>query len=153
MSNPNGLIEVLNAAPGDRTAVLLPEAGIRITYKDLRDQVMAMADTLAALGIRRGDRVATVLPERTAGNRQFSCSVDRRNGCPSILGIAKMSSASTWKILGAKILLCPPDGAEEARRAAQGKVPIYSLQMDDNGFVRIEDVVGNQKQRRGPFAG
>ncbi len=137
MSNPNGLIEILNAAPAERTAVILPEAGIRVTYQQLRDQVMKMADDLAGLGIRRGDRVATVLP----------------NGLPSIVTFLAASVAGTAAPLNpgyrpdevsfyledtaAKILLLPPDGAAEARQAAEGKVPTYSVQMDEKGFVRI----------------
>ena len=62
MLNPNTLLELLQTAPGGRTAVILPEAGLRVTYQSLRDQVNGMADTLAALGVQRGDRVATVLP-------------------------------------------------------------------------------------------
>lgn len=139
MSNPNGLIEILNAAPAERTAVILPEAGIRVTYQQLRDQVMKMADDLAGLGIRRGDRVATVLP----------------NGLPSIVTFLAASVAGTAAPLNpgyrpdevsfyledtaAKILLLPPDGAAEARQAAEGKVPTYSVQMDEKGFVRILD--------------
>ena len=62
MSNPNTLLELIQIAPGGRTAVILPEAGIRVTYDSLREQVTAMADALASVGVGRGDRVATVLP-------------------------------------------------------------------------------------------
>src|SRR5277367_670720 len=62
MSKPNTLFELLHAAPGERTAVILPETGIRITYKGLREQVMALAEALSLAGIGRDDRVATVLP-------------------------------------------------------------------------------------------
>src|SRR5258708_6342370 len=36
MSNPSNLLELLQATPGDRTAVILPEAGIRVSYDKLR---------------------------------------------------------------------------------------------------------------------
>ena len=79
MSNPNNLADLLQTAPANQTAVILPEAGIQITYGQLRDQVMAMADALHALGIGPGDRVATVLP----------------NGLPAIVSFLAASIAGT----------------------------------------------------------
>ena len=79
MPNPNNLLELLQAAPSAETAVILPDAGIRITYQQLRDQVTAMADALASLGIQRGDRVATSLP----------------NGLPQVTSFLAASIAGT----------------------------------------------------------
>src|SRR5579862_6634255 len=78
-SEPQTLPELLHAAPADCTAVILPEAGLRITYRSLRDQVMTMAETLAGLGIRRSDRVAIVLP----------------NGLPAVVTFLAASLAGT----------------------------------------------------------
>ena len=151
MSNPNHLAALLqHAAPGNHTAVILPEAGIRITYDSLREQVMTMADALAALGIGRQDRVATVLP----------------NGLPAIVSFLAGSIAGTAAPLNpgyrldefnfyledtsARLLLCPPDGAPEARRAAEGKIPVHSIQMDETGFVRIVDALSHGHSAEGP---
>ncbi|HYL39609.1 MAG TPA: acyl--CoA ligase [Bryobacteraceae bacterium] len=139
MSTPTNLAEVLYAAPGGHPAIILPEAGIEVSYAQLREQVMTMAGALAALGICPGDRVATVLA----------------NGLPAIVSFLAASIAGTAAPLNpayrhdefaffledtsAKILLCPPDGAPEARKAAQGKVPVHSLEMDSSGFARILD--------------
>ncbi|HEX4277839.1 MAG TPA: acyl--CoA ligase [Bryobacteraceae bacterium] len=138
MSNPNTLLELIQVAPADHTAILIPESGIRVTYKALVDQVVEMADALASIGIQRGDRVATVLP----------------NGLPTIVSFIAASVAGTAAPLnpgyredefnfyledtGAKVLLCPPDGAADARKAAETRgIPVYSLEMDDTGYVRI----------------
>src|SRR5205823_2119342 len=118
MSNPNTLLELIQAAPAESTAILLPETGIRVSYKQLRDQVTEMADTLASLGVEKGDRVATYLP----------------NGLPTIVSFLAASIAGTAAPLnpgyredevnfyledtGAKALLCPPDGAESEHNAA-----------------------------------
>ena len=142
MSNPHTLAELLHAAPGDRTAVILPELGIRLTYDELREQVMTMAGALAAAGIRREDRVATVLP----------------NGLPAIVSFLAASIAGTAAPLNpgyrydeftffledtsARVLLCPPDGASEARRAAGGRVPVLSIDMDQAGRVSLVDAPG-----------
>jgi len=145
MSNPNTLLELIQVAPAERAAIILPEPGIRVSYKHLRDQVTEMADALAALGIRRGDRVATYLP----------------NGLPTIVSFLAASIAGTAAPLnpgyredevnfyledtGAKVLLCPPEGAEGARNAAAARgVPVYSLDMDSSGFVRIVGAPGGK---------
>ena len=39
----------------------------------------------------------------------------------------------------AKILLCPPVGVEFARSAAADcKIPVYSVEMDDKGQIRLQ---------------
>jgi acyl-CoA synthetase (AMP-forming)/AMP-acid ligase II len=150
MSVPSDLLEILHAATPGRTAVILPETGIHVTYQHLRDQVLQMADDLARLGIERGDRVATVLP----------------NGLPAIVTFLAASIAGTAAPLNpgyrpdefgfyladtaAKILLVPPDGVPEARQAAQGKVPMYTVQMDESGFVRLLDVPASSKKAARP---
>src|SRR6266852_4328248 len=139
MNSPGTLLDLLQAAPGDRTAIIVPERTIRVTYESLRQQVMTIADALAAAGIRRGDRVAIALP----------------NGLPAIVSLLAASVAGTAAPLNpgyrheefcffledtaARLLLCPPNGAEEARRAAEGRIPVFSVEMDDRGMVRVVD--------------
>src|SRR2546421_4671245 len=76
---PQTLLDVLEAAPGARTAIIVPEAGIQVSYDSLRAQVTAMADALAAAGIQRGDRVAMAMP----------------NGLPAIVSFLAASVAGT----------------------------------------------------------
>ncbi len=134
----NDLPSLLQVAPASSTAVIIPETGTSVSYESLRRQVMSMAESLAALGIRRGDRVANVLP----------------NGLPTIMAFLAGSIAGTAAPLNpayrfdefcfyledtnAKVLLAPPDGAEEARRAAQKlNIPVYAVDMDEKGNVSI----------------
>ena len=135
MPNVTNIVELLNVAPAENTAMILPETGIRITYKGLREQVMTMADALAAAGIGRGDRVATVLP----------------NGLPAIVTFLAATIAGTAAPLNpvyrqdefifyledtaAKLLLCPPDGADDARAGRQR--PQSSRLLGGNGRKRI----------------
>ena len=44
MSISDTLLQIIQIAPAETTAIVLPEAGIRVTYQKLRDQVTAMAD-------------------------------------------------------------------------------------------------------------
>lgn len=134
---PTTLLDLLSSIPGDRTAIILPEQDIHITYKGLRDQVEAVAAVLAAFGVNRGDRVGMALP----------------NGLPTIVCFLAASMAGTAAPLNpaykedefrfyledtaARLLLLPPTGAEEARRAAGDRVPVVSVDMDADGTVRL----------------
>ncbi|MGO9649443.1 MAG: acyl--CoA ligase [Terriglobales bacterium] len=133
------LLDVLHFADS-HTAVIAPEHGISVTYDSLRQQVLAMADALASAGIRRGDRVAMVLP----------------NGLPAIVSFLAASIAGTAAPLNpaypyeeflfflgdtdARVLLCPPVGAEFARNAAlDRKIPVLPVEMSPQGNVRLVD--------------
>src|SRR5271170_618059 len=134
------LLDVLQFADS-HTAIVVPELGIRVTYDSLRQQVIAMANALASAGIRRGDAVAIALP----------------NGLPAIVSFLAASIAGTAAPLNpaypyeefaffladtnARILLCPPVGAEFARSAAADrKIPVFSVEMSDRGNVHLADV-------------
>jgi acyl-CoA synthetase (AMP-forming)/AMP-acid ligase II len=133
------LLDVLHFADS-HTAVIVPELEVRISYDSLRQQVLEMADALAAAGIQRGDRVAMVLP----------------NGLPALVSFLAASIAGTaaplnpaypyeeflffLKDTNARVLLCPPAGAEFARSAAADlKIPIFPVHMSDQGMVHLKD--------------
>jgi acyl-CoA synthetase (AMP-forming)/AMP-acid ligase II len=136
--SPLTLPEFLERVPADKVAVILPEQNIRVTYGGLRQQVRAVAEQLAAAGVGRGDRVATSLT----------------NGLPVIVSFLAAGVAGTAAPLNpsykeeefrfyledtaAKVMLLPPDGADEARRAAAAlNVPILTIDMDAAGTVSL----------------
>jgi acyl-CoA synthetase (AMP-forming)/AMP-acid ligase II len=133
------LLDVLHFADS-HTAIIVPELGVHVTYDSLRQQVLAMANALASAGIRRGDAVAIALP----------------NGLPGIVSFLAASIAGTAAPLNpaypyeefhfflgdtnARVLLCPPAGAEFARSAAADrKIPVFSVEMGANGNVTLID--------------
>jgi acyl-CoA synthetase (AMP-forming)/AMP-acid ligase II len=136
------LAALLEHAPADKTAIILPEQNIRVSYGSLRRQVQAVAEQLAAAGVRRGDRVASALP----------------NGLPAIVAFLAASTAGTSAPLNpaykedefrfylddtnAKVLILPPDGLDDARRAASGRVPILTVEVDASGVVSLSGVTG-----------
>ena len=148
MSNVTTLLDLIKVAPDRDTAVILPESGIRVTYGSLREQVLAMADGLAAAGIERGHRVAIVLP----------------NGLPSIVAFLAASIAGTAAPLNsgyreeefsfylddtaARVLLCPPDGAEEARKAAAARKVRNLRSADGRNGIRPPGGRARQRQQR-----
>jgi len=142
-SVPTTLPGLFATAPAGQTAIILPEQNVRISYGELREQVRDVAEALAAFGVTRGDRVGMALP----------------NGLPTIVCFLAASMAGTAAPLNpgykedefrfyledtnAKVLLLPPDGAEEARRAA-GQVPILTVNMDTAGRVTLTGVSGRR---------
>jgi acyl-CoA synthetase (AMP-forming)/AMP-acid ligase II len=137
---PQTLLELLAHGSAGKTAVILPERNIRITYAELRRQVQAVAEQLAAAGVRRGDRVGIALS----------------NGLPMIVAFLAAAVAGTAAPLNplykedefrfyledtaARVLILPPDGADEARRAAGDRMPILSVDMDGSGTVTVSGV-------------
>jgi len=138
MSERNTLPELLSGAPASDTAILLPDPGIRITYQQLRDQVAEMANALASLGIGKGDRVATSLPNGLPSIVSFLAASVVGTAAPLNPGYREDEVSFYLEDTGAKVLLCPQD-AVAARKAAQSRgVPVYSIEMDSNGRLRIE---------------
>src|SRR5207245_874201 len=133
------LLELIHVAPAERAAIILPETGTRITYKQLRDQVTEMADALAALGIRRGDRVATVLPNGLPTIVSFLAASIAGTAAPLNPGYRQEEFRFFLEDTNARILLCPPDSADDARRAAETlKIPVYSLRTNEHGVVELD---------------
>ena len=141
---PATLSGLLSSIPAERTAIIHVDGNIRVTYGDLRQQVEAVAEALAAFGVGRGDRVGIALP----------------NGLPTIVSFLAASVAGTAAPLNpgykedefrfyledtnARVLLLPPEGAEEARRAAGDRVPILTVEMDARGTVSLSGVTGRR---------
>src|SRR6201987_389160 len=134
------LLDVLQFADSRHTAVIVPELGIRVTCDSLLQQAVDMAYALASAGVRRGDAVALALP----------------NGLPAIVSFlaatiagpaAPLNPAYPYEeflfFLGdtdARVLLCPSVGAEFVRSAAADrKIPVFSVEMNDKGNVRLVD--------------
>ena len=131
------LLDLLERGPAEKVAIVLPEQHVRITYAELLRQVRAVAQQLAAANISRGDRVGIALP----------------NGLPMIVSFLAAAAAGTAAPLNpayredefrfyledtdARALILPPEGAEEARRAAGDRVPILAADLDSGGVVQL----------------
>jgi acyl-CoA synthetase (AMP-forming)/AMP-acid ligase II len=138
MQSVTTVLEALQLAPADRTAIIIPDSGVRVTYASLREQVCTMAETLAAAGIHRGHRVAIALP----------------NGLPAIVSFLAASIAGTAAPMNptykyqefcfylqdtsARVLVCGQTDAYEARSAAANLgIPILPVEIDAHGKVLL----------------
>jgi len=135
--SPATLLELLDAAPGGHVAVVVPETGARITYDSLRRQVRAAADAFAAAGIRRGDRIAIALPNGLPVIVSFLAAAIAGTAAPLNPAYRYEEFCFYFEDTGARLLVVPPEGAEEARRAAAGKIPLAVAELDASGEVRI----------------
>lgn len=133
------LLDLFTDVPSNQVAIVVPEQNLRVTYGQLRDQVEDVAGRLAAAGIGRDDRVGIALP----------------NGLPTIVCFLGASLVGTAAPLNpaykedefqfyledtsARVLILPPDGAEDARRAASGRAPILVADIDSSGRVAVGD--------------
>ncbi len=133
------VLDAIQLAPADRTAIIIPETGAHVTYGSLREQVLTMADTLAAAGFRHGSRVAISLP----------------NGLPAIVSFLAASATGTAAPMNptykynefcfylqdtsARVLICDiKDAGEAGPAAADLGIPILPVELDSHGTVRLQ---------------
>jgi acyl-CoA synthetase (AMP-forming)/AMP-acid ligase II len=134
---PTTLLGLLTPAPADQTAIILPEQNIRVTYGQLRDQVTSVAAALASAGIRRGDRVGMALPNGLPTIVAFLAASEAGTAAPLNPGYKEDEFRFYLEDTNARVLLLPPEGADEARRAAGSTVPIVTVDLDAAGSVSL----------------
>jgi len=143
-SAPLTLMDLIGRAPSTATAVALPEQHLKITYGELRDQVHAVAGQLAAAGIRRGDRIGIALPNGLPMIVSFLAASMAGTAAPLNPGYKEEEFRFYLEDTAAKVLILPPDGAEDARRAAADHVQILVIEMDAAGRVALTGVPGSR---------
>ena len=134
---PTTLLDLLGRAPGERIALIAPEAGIQVSYASLRSQVAAMADALAATGIRHGDRVAMSLPNGLPAIVSFLAASVAGTAAPLNPGYRRDEVSFYLGDTSAKVLLLPPDGGEDARLATGDQIPVLTVEMSADGTVSL----------------
>ena len=130
------LLDLLRPEFDAHTAVIVPEDNLKITYAELRRQVRDVAESLAGLGIARGDRVGIALPNGLPVIVTFLAAAEAGTAAPLNPAYREEEFKFYLDDTNAKVLLLPPDGADEARKAAGSKVPVASVAMA-NGKVTI----------------
>jgi oxalate---CoA ligase len=128
------LRSVLARGPDEATALVAPEGERRWTYGALRSQVAALAGQLADAGIRRGDRVAMVLPNGPEIVAAFLAIV--HGGAVA----APLNPAYTqdefrffFGDIQPRALIVPPGEAEAARVTAPADCTIVEATTDGQG--------------------
>jgi acyl-CoA synthetase (AMP-forming)/AMP-acid ligase II len=137
MSEPRTLLDVLDAADGQRTAIVLPETGACVTYDDLRRRVRAMAAALRGAGVQRGDRVAMALPNGLDAIVAFLAAAAAGTAAPLNPGYKFEEFCFYLADTRAKMLMVPrppEEAVAEARRAAdQAGIPVVTPEISGGG--------------------
>jgi acyl-CoA synthetase (AMP-forming)/AMP-acid ligase II len=134
---PTTLLGLMASVPDDQTAIILPEQNIRITYGGLRQQVRAVAQVLAAHGVGRGHRVGTALPNGLQTIVTFLAAAEAGTAAPLNPAYKEDEFRFYLDDTNARVLLLPPTGADDARRAAGDTVPVLTVDLDANGTVTL----------------
>src|SRR5215472_4831872 len=137
LKSADTLLDVLQFADS-HTAVIVPELGIRVSYDSLRQQVLAMANSLASAGIGRNDAVAIALPNGLPAIVSFLAATIAGKAAP--LNPAYPYEEFLFFLIdtNARFLLCPPAGAEFVRSAAADRrIPIFPVEMNEQGVVHL----------------
>ncbi len=137
---PTTLLELLLSIPAEQIAVVVPEQGIRVSYGALRRQVQSLAEALAAAGIERGDRIGMALPNGLPQIVAFLAASMAGVAAPLNPGYKEDEFRFYLQDTNARVLLLPPEGADEARRAAGDQVRILTVEMDAAGEVTLAGV-------------
>jgi acyl-CoA synthetase (AMP-forming)/AMP-acid ligase II len=139
------LWRILDIAPPNRTALIAPESDVKLSYGDLRAQVRQTADAFASAGIRPGDRVAIALPNGVPAIVYFLAAAVAGTAAPLNLAYRYEEFSYYLDDTAAKLLVLPPEGAEEARRAAADRnVPVITAVSDLPTHTRAADPTPDQ---------
>jgi acyl-CoA synthetase (AMP-forming)/AMP-acid ligase II len=138
------LFELLQPVEANRTAVVLPDSNVRVTHGSLRAQIEAIAEGLAAAGVRRGDRVGIALPNGLPMVVSFFAAATAGTAAPLNPGYKEDEFRFYLEDTDARVLILPPEGLDEARKAAGDKVRILTIDMDANGTVAFRDSIGRK---------
>ena len=109
-SVPTTLIGLLDKIPAERTALAQPDLNVRLSYGELRQQVQDLAESLAAFGIQRGDRVGMAIPNGIATIVSFLAASVAGTAAPLNPGYKEDEFRFYLDDTNAKVLLLPPEG-------------------------------------------
>ncbi|HKW99242.1 MAG TPA: acyl--CoA ligase [Bryobacteraceae bacterium] len=132
------LVELIHAAPGGQNALVVPETGALVTYESLRRQVDAAAQVFAGAGIGPDERIAMALPNGPAIIVSFLAASMAGTAAPLNPAYRYEEFCFYLDDTRARLIVLPPEGAEDARRAAaERNIPVLTAETSASGEVRI----------------
>jgi acyl-CoA synthetase (AMP-forming)/AMP-acid ligase II len=140
MVTPRGertLPNVLEHGNAGDLAITVP-GGVRLTYRQLREQVAATADGLAGLGVGNGDRVAYVFPNSAETIVLFLAASTVGTAAPLNAAYKEDEFRFYLEDTGARALVVPPGEGMAARQALPDGVTLIEAHIDGAGVMRLE---------------
>ncbi|HZT76122.1 MAG TPA: acyl--CoA ligase [Vicinamibacterales bacterium] len=148
-STPTTLLDLIRPIPDAATAIVAPEQNITVTYGALRKNVESLGEQLAAAGVQRGDRIGIALPNGLPIVAAFLAAAEVGTAAPLNPAYKEDDFRFYLEDTHAKVLILPPDGAEDARRAAAAlDVHVLPIDMDASGHVSLTTVGGRKPYTR-----
>jgi acyl-CoA synthetase (AMP-forming)/AMP-acid ligase II len=146
------ILDMLNNGSPSHIAVAVSGAGPVVTYDQLRRQVDSFAARLNQVGLGRGDRIAMALPNGLEMIVSFLAA--SAVGAATPLNPAYRLDEFKFYLedTGARALIIPPTGSDEARAAAGDQTLIIEADLDSNGQVRFSSpgAAGSPRAREYP---
>ena len=124
------LFDLIRPIPADRTAIVIPESNLKVSYGAFRDQVTAVAEALAAAGIGRGDRVGIALPNGLPMIVAFLAAAMAGTAAPLNPGYKEDEFRFFLEDTDARVLHPAARGRRRGARAAGDSVPVLPIDMD-----------------------
>jgi oxalate---CoA ligase len=140
---PTTLLDLFSSVPANQTALIAPDQKIAITYGRLREQIESLAEALSAVGVRPGDRVGIALPNGVPVVISFFAAAIAGAAAPLNPAYKEDEFRFYLEDTRARVLLLPPSGAEDARRAAGEQVKVVTVDMDGSGTVSLPGITGS----------
>ena len=150
-ASPATLLDLLHAAPGDQIALIVPETAARVTYASLRRQVLAAAAAFTNAGIQPDQRIAIALTNGPAVIVSFLAASIAGTAAPLNPAYRYDEFCFYLEDTGARLLVVPPEGADDVRRAASERgIPILTAETAASGEVSFPDAAGGSVRTPAP---
>jgi len=137
------LSTLFDSAASSHPALVVPE-GPHVSYGTLRTNLHAVADGLAAYGIRRGDRVAIVLPQGPEAIVTILGAGVAATAAPLNPSFTEDEFRFYFDDVSARALVVPAHGAEAARAAWPAERPLIEAALDPSGGLRLTSATPSQ---------
>lgn len=128
-----------------------------VTYADLRQQVDVLTGELSRLGLEKGDRIAIALPNGLEVIALFLAASSVGTAAPLNPAYTHDEFKFYLEDTGAKALIVPSTGVEEARAAAGENLLMIETDIDEQGRVRLSSdrnfAIKRNLQRESPPEG
>jgi acyl-CoA synthetase (AMP-forming)/AMP-acid ligase II len=131
------LNRLLEVGQPDDLAIDVP-GGVRLTYRELREQVAEVADELSRLGLGRGDRIALVLPNGVEAIVLFLAAATVGTAAPLNAAYKEEEFRFYFEDIDSRALVVPPGLAAAARRAIPSGALLIEASLDGRRRIRLE---------------
>jgi acyl-CoA synthetase (AMP-forming)/AMP-acid ligase II len=135
------ILELLEKHEPSRVAVTVAGGGPSLTYGQLKEQVISLAQELRRFGVNRGDRVAIALPNGLEMIASFLAASIAGTAAPLNPAYKLDEFRFFLDDTAARALILPKNGISDARQAAADGTIIVEAGIDAEGQVQFEPAV------------